>query len=91
MMVTTLILTYIFLSNSLIFVSGQVVGNDANRISDMSWKLRQLTGPTELHREIVIVLLPCPELYVEGHLEQFLLKFLRHADVDYDTTRVSMW
>jgi len=78
----------------LLHASQQVIDSDiALKMNDVSWKLRQMTSPSDsgLNREIAILLLPCENLLTGGYAEQFLVTLLKHADLDYDTTRASLW
>lgn len=65
--------------------------NNLQEVNEMSYRLRELTSETTIRREIAILLLPCPALLADRHLEEFLIKLLKHANVDYELTRVSMW
>ena len=90
MVTTGTITTAIFILLHLVTLCyGQRLEED--RISEVSWRLREITKTTALLKEIAILLLPCDELLVNGHLLEFLTKLLKHADVEYESTRVSLW
>jgi len=65
-------------------------------ISELSWKLRQLTNTSRNMEsqttELVVLILPCD--YMMGsseYVERFLTKLLSTANIDYLETRTTIW